>query len=69
MSKKCHNFNLSESELRLICFIREFGFGELSFFIQDGSAMLNSVRASKRLEQDPIFKRILDSDIRSLQGG
>jgi hypothetical protein len=67
MSKnKSHLFNVSESEIRLICFIREFGFGEINLLVQDGNAMLNGMRAIKRLEQDPIFKKILDSDIRSL---
>jgi len=65
-NKKISNFNLSETEVRLICFIREFGYGELNLLIQDGNVMMNSVRAVKRIEQDPIFKKILDSDIRSL---
>lgn len=65
-NKKISNFNLSETEVRLICFIREFGYGELNLLIQDGNVMMNAVRAIKRIEQDPIFKRILDSDIHSL---
>ena len=67
MAKKViHNFGLSETEVRLICFIREFGYGELNLFVQDGSAMMNNIRAVNRVQQDPIFKKIFDSEISSL---